>query len=323
MELEIHADTIIARLHGNTGTRLVKLPPGNWGLTRMDQNATYSAATGKWTLQHTFTDSLHNSYSGGPKQFIFVRVLKVSPKVFLQGPFVKSNTKMKDDLRAAGLIPLQEPYSAIGFIHHNSGGGEKTWQTVLNVSGNQAIVDWVFVELRSKTDASNVLATRSAFVRRDGVVVDLDGKSPVEFHNLVPDSFYVAIRHRNHLGVCSANKYMLNGTTVPVLDFTYSTFPTFGSGSGQANVHTGRKGLWAGNVNNDNIVKYTGPSNDRYPILQRVGTSTPTATVSGYFLEDVDMNGIVKFSGGTNDLAFILKNVTSSKITNTIKDKTP
>ncbi len=166
MELEIRTDTIIARLHGPSGDRTVTLPPGNWTLVPLSENASFS--NGQWTLGHTYTGGLHNSYEGGYSEYIFVKAVKVSPKIFLQGPYNSSASLMNDQLRSAGLIPLTEPYTGLGFTQLGSGGGERTWQAVLDVTGNDAIVDWVFVELRDKVTPSVKVATRCALVQRDG-----------------------------------------------------------------------------------------------------------------------------------------------------------
>lgn len=71
IELEITADTIVARLHGQSGVRNVNLPPGSWALTQPDPDATYSPATSTWHLNHVFVDSLVNSYGGGYSEFVF------------------------------------------------------------------------------------------------------------------------------------------------------------------------------------------------------------------------------------------------------------
>ncbi|MFZ1685903.1 MAG: hypothetical protein WAU70_00660, partial [Flavobacteriales bacterium] len=64
-------------------------------------------------------------------------------------------------------------------------------------------------------------------------------------------------------------------------------------------------------VFNENL-QYTGANNDRDPILVRVGGTTPTATVNGYWREDVNMDGVVKYTGTNNDRDPILLNVGGS-----------
>ena len=61
-------------------------------------------------------------------------------------------------------------------------------------------------------------------------------------------------------------------------------------------------GMWRGDVNFDNLVKYNGGSNDRNEILNKVGVTTPGAPVlSTYAQEDVNMDSDVWYNGGGND----------------------
>ncbi|MBK7084181.1 MAG: hypothetical protein IPH53_05750 [Flavobacteriales bacterium] len=111
---------------------------------------------------------------------------------------------MRDDLRAAGTVPSIEPYTALGYPNAASGGAETTTAGVLAVSGTDAIVDWVRIELRSSTDPTVLVATRHGLVQRDGDVVSAaDGVSNVTIGN-IPGSYYVVVRHRNHLGAMTA-----------------------------------------------------------------------------------------------------------------------
>lgn len=76
----------------------------------------------------------------------------LSVKVLLEGPFNSVLGLMGDGLRSGGLVPLSEPYSALGYVHVG-GGGEATSSAVLSTTGNDAIVDWVVIELRSMSNA--------------------------------------------------------------------------------------------------------------------------------------------------------------------------
>ncbi|HMZ47854.1 MAG TPA: hypothetical protein PLP28_02655, partial [Flavobacteriales bacterium] len=75
--------------------------------------------------------------------------------------------------------------------------------------------------------------------------------------------------------------------------------------------------LWAGDVNTDGIIKYTGGSNDRDPILVTVGSTAPNNTVTAYSTRDVNLNGQVKYTGGSNDRDPVLVNVGSTTPNNT------
>ena len=58
--------------------------------------------------------------------------------------------------------------------------------------------------------------------------------------------------------------------------------------------------LWSGNVNFDGQIKYTGFSNDKDPILLKIGGVDTSITVSEYCGEDVNMDGFVKYTGTNN-----------------------
>lgn len=72
------------------------------------------------------------------------------------------------------------------------------------------------------------------------------------------------------------------------------------------------RALWMGNASPGNALSYTGANNDRDPILVRVGSTTPNAAVTGYFLEDTNLDGLVKYAGAGNDRDPILVNVGST-----------
>ena len=229
-------------------------------------------------------------------------------KMALQGPWDSSANSMRDDLRINGLIPVLEPYSGLGFTLVAS-GGEIADVAQFAANGNNAIVDWVLVELRDRNQPTSVLATKSALLQRDGDVVDVQGHRRLLF-DVPPDEYFVAVRHRNHLGVMTAGTVMLSGANVSV-DFTDPATLVHGQ-IAQATVGNGLQALWSGNVNRDGMVKYTGTLNDRDPILVSIGGSTATNVVYGYLSSDVNMDGSVKYTGQGNDRDPILVNIGGS-----------
>ena len=239
-------------------------------------------------------------------------------KAILQGPWVQWGL-MRDDLRTTGVLPLSEPYTAMGYAHVGGGGGEVAVDSVLNLAGNDAAVDWVVVELRSAVDPSIVVATRSALLQRDG---DLMSGTMDLVESFAPDpdaSYYIALRHRNHLGVMTASALPLkHGVQV---DLSHPGTPTYGVNArwDQDQVMI----FWAGDVNRDGVLKYTGSANDRDPILVRVGGTTPNNSVLGYLPEDVNLSGWVKYTGSGNDRDPILVNVGSTAPTNTRSQQLP
>ena len=245
----------------------------------------------------------------------------LSAKVHLQGALLLSGTSlMNDDLRAASpsLIPSAEPYTSLsGFTHAGSGGGETAPASVFTTTGNDAIVDWVFVELRDKNDSASVLETRSALLQRDGDIVDAaDGTSKVCFTGLADPEVYVSVRHRNHLGVMiNATKTLTTGGTTA--DFSTETL----YGTNATKTVNGVSALWAGDINANGNVKYGGANDDDVLIVNDVLNASGntgflgSGAVPGYIYNnqyrstDINMNGIVKYGGSGDDGVFILNNV--------------
>ncbi|MCR9287753.1 MAG: hypothetical protein NXI23_10245 [Bacteroidetes bacterium] len=188
-------------------------------------------------------------------------------RVFLQGARMNpdatgslevSDTLMRDDLRAASYIPTTEPYTALGFEHTGDGGGEMVTDslTVFGVTGENAIVDWVYVEIRSSIELDSVITTRSALLQRDGDIVDVDGTSFLSFPNTVAGPYFVVVRHRNHLGVMTVSAGDLS-PIVQEFDFTDTTFTPHGTNS--MFEEDNRYYMWAGDLNSDGKSIYQGP----------------------------------------------------------------
>lgn len=249
-------------------------------------------------------------------------VVALNAKVFLEGPYNSGTQLMGDALRSAGLVPTVEPYTALGFAQAGGGGGETVNPDVFNVTGNNAIVDWVLLELRSTTAPYAIIATKCALVQRDGDVVGLDGTSSVIIQQ-PPSSYRIAVRHRNHLGAMT-NAAVALSTTPATIDLrstgtaTYGTQATKAIGSNMA--------LWAGNVFRDgsvSLIKYTGTDSDRDKVLQVIGGVVPTNSVTGYYREDVNMDGVVKYTNTANDRDPILVNIGGTVPTNTRAEQLP
>ncbi|WP_298418425.1 hemagglutinin protein [uncultured Kordia sp.] len=235
--------------------------------------------------------------------------IQVNPIVFLQGallnPNVGEETLMRDDLRVADYIPRTSPYSDALLVE----------SSVLATTGNNAIIDWIFVELRDATTNTTILASQSALLQRDGDIVAVDGTSDVQF-DLAAGSYYVVIKHRNHLGIMSANPIALSDTT-EILDFTNSNNQiTFGSNAQTVfGMPNDIVAMWTGNVNVDTVIQYSGTTPDTPSILSEILNDLgnflnfPTFTITGYNIHDVNMDGITQYAGTMPDTPFILQNV--------------
>lgn len=237
----------------------------------------------------------------------------------LEGPFDTGTGLMRDDLRASGLLPTSQPYTGPGYPLTSAEPRTITPQ-VLTPTGNDAIVDWLYLELRSATNSAMAITSIVALLQRDGDVVALDGSGPPEFR--VPaGSYYLVVRHRNHLGVMTAVPMALSNApqrtdlSASATSF-YGTAATKTAGTVQV--------LWAGDVTGNGQLNYTGAGNDRDPILVTVGSTTPNATVTNvYSASDVNLDGAVKYTGASNDRDPILVNVGSTTPNNVRVQQVP
>ncbi|OIN58102.1 hypothetical protein [Arsenicibacter rosenii] len=262
----------------------------------------------------------------------------VSVKVLLGGAYEATADLMRDDLRSRNLIPMIEPYSSsalvgTGFTHTGGGGGEMTTSSVLSTTGNDAVVDWVFLELRAPGSSSTVIATQSAFVQRDGDVVARDGVSAVPFA-VGAGNYYVAVRHRNHLGVMTATALTLSSTAVTV-DFTSPSVNTYGAQAQRLIGTTNKRVLWAGNAGTNRSVIYQGANNDTSLLLAQVQLDggnvdgVLTYIVSKYLSGDLNMDGRIISQGPSNDLQTLFLNVLlhpdngSSSLSHIIQEQLP
>ena len=230
--------------------------------------------------------------------------LHLNIRAFLQGPYNSGSGLMIDSLRTRGYLPMIEPYTALGYTQIG-GGGETTSASVLAVSGGNAVVDWIFLELRDKADNTHVLATRCGLLQADGDIMAADGTSAVSF-SAPNDLYYICVKHRNHLGILTSAAVPLSSTATSV-DLSDGSTATFGTDA-QTTIGTVRL-LWAGDVTASRVIKYTGSFNDREPILQSIGGVVPTNTTDGYGSTDVNLDGTTKYTGANNDREIILQNI--------------
>ncbi|HMZ50373.1 MAG TPA: hypothetical protein PLP28_15420, partial [Flavobacteriales bacterium] len=150
-------------------------------------------------------------------------------KVALQG-CMGTAALMNNGLRNAGLVPLAEPYSALG---HDLGlsAGATTTSAVLSVMfpPGASVVDWILVEFHPALAPSQITAAMPLLLRRGGTVAQTDGGYPFLI-TLPAASYYVVVRHRNHLPVATESPVAIstNGATVAI-DFTAAAVQAFGT----------------------------------------------------------------------------------------------
>ncbi len=276
---------------------------------------------------------------------LVVQDLTIKVRVYLEGALMNNSNAtaadgrplMRDNLRVSPFngtryIPDNDPYrSATTYINVTSkftkvAPGDRSEfltvsspSTVFGVTGQNAIVDWVFVELRSKTTNTTVLATRSGLLQRDGDVVDLDGVSGLRFPGIVIDNYYVTVRHHKHLGAMT--KFAQTPTQLTTLvNFTVSSTPVFDFGTTKNNgydytglaqksgVKLGYMALWAGDFDSNRKVKADNPNDDLNNLFFDVSYYPNNGTFNanydfayGYLPGDYDMNSKSKFDNPNDD----------------------
>ncbi|WP_422105445.1 BspA family leucine-rich repeat surface protein [Winogradskyella sp.] len=197
----------------------------------------------------------------------------VSPIVYLQGTAINPNTGeeslMRDDLRVHGLLQTTSPYGDAAIAE----------ASVFAVAGSEAIVDWVWVELRDESDNDVVIDGQSALLQRDGDVVATDGFSSVTFQQ--PEgSYFVVINHRNHAGIMSSTAVSLSGILTEV-DLSSDLSMVQGGSNSVVLLANGRYGMYSGDYDGNTQIQNT----DAIAVIQFIGTSG-----SGYEIADMDLN---------------------------------
>lgn len=243
--------------------------------------------------------------------------VSIAAKVFLGATYDDGTMLMSDNLRAANLIPLNQPYGGSEYPDFAYSGTEATTAPVLSATGNNAIVDWVIVEIRDSLNPVTIVARKAALLQRDGDVVDVDGVSPLLFSGTDAGNYFVAIRHRNHLGVMTGTKVALLTAGSPV-DFTSSSTSNYqlsgvtGSPHAQRSWASGKRSLWPGNTgvnaNTEDEVIYQGSSSDvdeiYFKVLLDMGNTMflPNYIVPGtYSRIDANLDGMVVYQGSGSD----------------------
>jgi hypothetical protein len=210
-------------------------------------------------------------------------VSEVELNAFLEGPY--GTAQMQTDLNSSGYLPLDQPYSEEPWNYTGS-------ESVASIP-NANVVDWILLETRHAQDAgiaatSNYTSRQAVFLLDDGSIVDLDGSSNLQLNCGNTATNFVVLRHRNHIGVLSAQPLNYDGSSFNY-DFTTSAGQAYGSN--QKDLGSGIFGLFAGNANGDNTI-------DESDLYDKWDIETGNL---GYFNGDMNMNTQVN-NGDKNEI---------------------
>lgn len=242
--------------------------------------------------------------------------INLSVKALLQGAFEASSGLMTDHLRSKGILPLLQPYSNAPF---NYSGAEQINLDLALIEGNDAMVDWVLLELLS-ADTQQLVAAKAVLIQRDGDLMDAEtGTAQLFFPAMEAGEYYLSLRHRNHLGVLTASPQALAGNTVNQIDFSNPTTTTRGEFNRmQLAANDGGEDLallWSGDINHDNRLILSGTGNDLTQVLSKVLMAPENTAFNssyqagGYYDTDLNLDGVTLFTGPGNDSNILLGNI--------------
>ena len=177
------------------------------------------------------------SNSADCSKTVSVWVADIYSNVILEGAYDATSGLMNDQLRELNLIPLTDPYT----------GRMTTTDAVLQVTGNDAIVDWVLLELHDKDIPGKVMASYPALLRRDGFIISNDGINPPRIAVQEETDYYLVVKHRNHLPVKS-------GTVVSLANEVTGQAFEQGNASLQKEMNDGTHAAFAGDITTDNTI---------------------------------------------------------------------
>lgn len=217
-----------------------------------------------WGNQSSYFDNYQVECPGTP----------VEIGVFLEGPY--SGSEMQTTLQSNTLLPTINPYTTSPWNHTGTEG-------VLHYT-NPDVVDWIMVDFRDAISASDAIPATSiksmaAMVLKNGELISPYGGLPLFFNEDINNDLYVAIYHRNHLGVLSANALIENGGMY-AYDFTSGSGQAHGTNA-QKDLGNGLFGLYAGDLNADGTVD----------VMDKNVSWGMDSGHSGYLPSDSNLNG--------------------------------
>ena len=199
--------------------------------------------------------------------------------VFLEGPF-NGTTAMSTALNGTPqLIPLAQPFNVAPWNYTGT-------ESVTSIPAG--VVDWVLVELRDATSPVAAIPTtkvvgwpKACFINANGAIVALDGTSMLNIGNpTIVNTLYVIVRHRNHIGIMSANSLTVNGNTFGY-NFSTALAQAYGGILGFKQIGTGVFGMVSGDTDADGQIS----------VLDFSRWATDFGKTVVYSSTDIDMDG--------------------------------
>ncbi|QQS29275.1 MAG: CotH kinase family protein [Sphingobacteriales bacterium] len=209
--------------------------------------------------------------------------VRVKAKVMLEGAYNFLTGNMTTYLFTNGLIPVNQPYNSAPFNYSGT-------ESVASIPAN--VVDWVLLSVTSQSDGT--VYRKAAFLRNDGILIDLDGSEGVVFPSglVEGNSYLIAVSHRNHFKVIAKTTIILPNASAYDLTSESNIEPAC-----VTQVAAGLFAMVAGNCQNDRAINYS----DFNILNNQVGQNN-------YNIADLNLNAVI------NTIDFNLFRVNAGRI---------
>ncbi len=217
------------------------------------------------------------------QNYVEKRAVILNLKIFLAGSMHNNSDTMTTSLNYKNLLPLVPPDTLSGnsepFIYYRDRSEEVTQKFFQT---HRDIVDWIIIEIRDFKNMNYAIDTLAAFLRKDGKVLSISGDSVITLsENILPDNYYIIIRHRNHLSVMSSIPIFLSSDSY-LYDFSECIENFYGNDA--ALLGNGKYGMYPGDADLNGIVNISD-----YQLFKNNSITANT----GYLKTDFNMDGIL------------------------------
>ncbi|MEP6711078.1 MAG: hypothetical protein ABJA37_01615 [Ferruginibacter sp.] len=293
------SDIRFAYLDGelNTNTEANLVP---WDLITTEWNGRLTPVTRDIAVNYVSTTGipfteLSNEWKLADPRYTF------NATAFMRGPW-NGSTAMNTSLNSGGILPTTQPYNTTPFNY--------TGTETVGAIPNANVVDWVLVELRKPATglpqdalSSTIIGRKAGFVLNNGLVVDIDGVTPISFDISKQGSAFMVVRHRNHLGVMS-NALGSNAAGTFTNDYSLlaNSYKPTGAPSNPVVLLPGvggKYGMWGGDANKNGVVNVTDINVIKFAI---------SASATGYVFTDANLNNAIN----ATDVSFTKATIAST-----------
>lgn len=170
-----------------------------------------------YAFAHDTVNGCYNTNSSTASVIVTGEGVQLAIKVSLQGACeITPEGLMNHNLQNVSLLPSTDPYGT-GVVFPD-----------INSESAGSIVDWIKIEIRSSGSPEVIYQSRSLLLRPDGMVVDINGLTPI--FNVQFEPVRIVVKHRNHLPVMSNPIDILDGGLISY-DFTTALSQAFNDGT--------------------------------------------------------------------------------------------